>query len=433
LKIGIIGTGYVGLVTGACMAEMGNDVVCQDIDAQKIAQLQNGKAIIYEPSLAPLISKNVVEERMLFTTDAALLAKQRIIFFCVGTPPDTKGNANLTALFAAVDSVFANADGSRILVLKSTVPVGTAEQIKARAKERSAHTHLIVSNPEFLKQGAAVSDFMKPDRIVIGAEDEASGDEVEALYKSFIRTGHPVLRMDHRSAELMKYAANALLATRITFMNQVANICDKVGADVEKIRLGLGADTRIGPAFLFAGVGWGGSCFGKDLKALSFLGRAVGAPITLAEEALSSNAKQPLLVIEKLSAVFGDLSGKLITLWGLSFKPSTDDVREAPSLAIAQELLRFGASLQVYDPKATDNFLQNIPNRERVTPVAKAYEALAGADALVLLTEWSIFRNPDFERIKSLLRTPVIIDGRNQYDPNTLRSMGFIYHGIGRK
>jgi UDPglucose 6-dehydrogenase len=415
------------------MADTGNDVVCQDIDPQKISQLQEGKAIIYEPSLAPLIEKNIAEERLLFTTNAARLAKQRIIFFCVGTPSDNNGDADLTALFLAADGVFANADGPRILVLKSTVPVGTAEKLKARAKERSKHAHAVVSNPEFLKQGAAVSDFMKPDRVVIGTQDKQAGDEVEALYKSFVRTGKPILRMDHRSAELMKYAANALLATRITFMNQVANLCDKVGADVEMVRLGLGADARIGPAFLFPGVGWGGSCFGKDLKALSYLGRGVGAPMTLAEEALASNAKQPLLVVEKLTAVLGELSGKSIALWGLSFKPSTDDVREAPSLTVARALLALGATLRVYDPKASENFLQSLSSREGVTVVSHAYEAPVGADALVLLTEWSVFRNPDFERIKSLLRTPVIIDGRNQYDPEELRALGFLYRGVGRR
>ena len=433
MKIGIVGTGYVGLVTGACMADMGNDVVCHDIDPQKISQLQDGKAIIYEPGLAPLIEKNIAEDRLLFTTEAARLAKQRLIFFCVGTPSDSNGDADLTALFAAADGVFLHADGPRVLILKSTVPVGTAEKIKARARERSQHAHAVVSNPEFLKQGAAVSDFMMPDRVVIGTEDEPAGDEVEALYKSFVRTGKPILRMDHRSAELMKYAANALLATRITFMNQVANLCDKVGADVEMVRLGLGADARIGPAFLFPGVGWGGSCFGKDLKALSYLGRGVGAPMTLAEEALASNAKQPLLVVEKLSAVLGELSGKTIALWGLSFKPSTDDVREAPSLTVAKALLALGVTLRVYDPKASENFMQNLPSRERVVVVSHVYEAPMGADALVLLTEWSAFRSPDFERIKSLLRTPVIIDGRNQYDPEVLRALGFIYRGVGRR
>jgi UDPglucose 6-dehydrogenase len=432
MKIGIIGTGYVGLVTGACLADMGNDVVCYDTDSLKIGQLQSGKSPFYEPGLEPLIAKNVSEERLFFTTDAALLAKQKIIFFCVGTPSDANGNADLSALFEASDIAFAKADGARIFILKSTVPVGTAEKIKGRAKERSKFIHAFVSNPEFLKQGNAVSDFMKPDRVVIGTDNEEAGDQIEALYKPFVRTGKPILRMDHRSAELMKYAANALLATRITFMNQLANVCDKVGADVEMIRMGLGTDSRIGPAFLFAGVGWGGSCFGKDLRALSFLSEELGVPMTLAKTAHDSNQRQPLVVIEKLVSSLGSLSGKTLAIWGLSFKPSTDDVREAPSITIANELLRLGAKLQVYDPKATENFLKGLPDASRVVAASTAYEALQGADALLLLTEWSAFRNPDFERMKALLKQPIIIDGRNQYEPQTLRALGFTYYGVGR-
>jgi UDPglucose 6-dehydrogenase len=432
MKIGIVGTGYVGLVTGACFAEMGNDVLCQDVDAQKIELLQAGKAPFYEPELDALLAKNLAEERLGFTLEPARIARQRFIFFCVGTPSDSEGDADLTALFAALDAVAAAADGPRIFVLKSTVPVGTADRVKARLREKSAHPHAVVSNPEFLKQGAAVSDFMKPDRVVVGTSDEPAGDEVEGLYKPFVRTGKPILRMDHRSAELMKYAANALLATRITFMNQLANLCDGVGADIEKVRLALGSDARIGPAFLFAGAGWGGSCFGKDLRALAHLGRRADAPITLVEEALASNARQPLRVVEKLKSALGELSGKTIALWGLSFKPGTDDVRDAPSIPIARALLAEGATLRVFDPKGTQNFLRAILDPRGVFVAENAYHALRGADALALLTEWSAFRNPDFDRVKSLLKSPVVVDGRNQYEPEQLRALGFRYYGIGR-
>jgi UDPglucose 6-dehydrogenase len=432
MKIGIVGTGYVGLVTGACFAEMGNDVVCQDIDAAKIARLSAGEVPFFEPDLEDLLRKNAAEERLRFTTDAAELARQRVIFFCVGTPSDTEGDADLSALLAAVDAVARAAEGPKILVLKSTVPVGTADRVKARLLERARHTCAVISNPEFLKQGAAVGDFMKPDRVVIGADDEAAGDEVEALYRPFVRTGKPILRMDHRSAELMKYAANALLATRITLMNQLANLCEQVGADIESVRLALGADARIGPTFLFAGVGWGGSCFGKDLRALAHLGRRAGAPVTLAEEVLASNERQPLTVLDKLGRELGDLTGKSVALWGLAFKPATDDVREAPSLTVAREILKRGGALQIYDPKASANFMRALGDGARVTVAKSAYEALRGADALVLLTEWSAFRNPDFERVRGLLRRPLIIDGRNQYDPAEMARLGFTYFGIGR-
>lgn len=432
VKIGIVGSGYVGLVTGACFAEVGNDVLCQDIDAGKIDGLNAGKAPFYEPGLDGLIAKNVSEERLRFTLDPARLARQRAIFLCVGTPSNAEGDADLSALFAAIDSILQHADGPKILVLKSTVPVGTAERVRAVLAAKGGHAHAVVSNPEFLKQGAAVSDFMKPDRVVIGSAEKAAGDEIESLYKPFIRTGRPVLRMDHRSAEMMKYAANALLATRITFMNQLANLCDEVGADIEMVRLAIGADVRIGPAFLFAGAGWGGSCFGKDMRALSHLGRSVNAPLTVVESALASNAAQPLRVVEKLAAALGSVEGATVALWGLSFKPETDDVRDAPSITVARELLARGATVRVFDPKGQANFLRAVGEHPRLLPVASAYEALRGADALALLTEWSAFRNPDFERIKSSLARPIIVDGRNQYDPAELRALGFRYYGIGR-
>jgi UDPglucose 6-dehydrogenase len=432
VNVGIVGTGYVGLVTGACLAEVGNDVVCLDIDAAKIASLQAGKAPFYEPELDGLLAKNVSEERLSFTTDPARLAKQRAIFLCVGTPSGDDGNADLSALFAALDSILPHADGPKILVLKSTVPVGTAEKVRALIARAGSQAHSVVSNPEFLKQGAAIDDFMKPDRVVVGTSDEAAGDEISALYKPFVRTGRPILRMDHRSAEMMKYAANALLATRITFMNQLANLCDAVGADIEAVRLAIGTDLRIGPAFLFAGAGWGGSCFGKDMRALAHLGNQHQTPLSLIEAALDSNASQPLRVVEKLKNSLGSLENTTVALWGLSFKPGTDDVRDAPSLVVARALLEGGAALRVYDPKGQDNFLRALGPAPRVFAAPSAYEALRGADALALLTEWGAFRTPDFHRIKGLLAKPIIVDGRNQYDPEQLAKLGFTYSGIGR-
>jgi UDPglucose 6-dehydrogenase len=432
LRVGVFGAGYVGLVTGTCFAEMGNDVVVCDVDAQRVARLRAGDVPIYEPGLEELVERNLAEQRLRFTTEPGeVVAHGEVLMIAVGTPSDADGSADLSAVLAVGRDIGRHADGPRIVVNKSTVPVGTAEKVRAVLAEVSDHDFTVVSNPEFLKEGGAVADFMKPDRVIVGTEQPHAREVMEALYAPFVRTGNPIFFMDNRSAEMTKYAANAMLATRITFMNEIANLCDRVGANVDHVRIGLGADRRIGPAFLFPGVGFGGSCFPKDVRALERLAEEVGYDFQTIRAVHRVNDAQKGILLEQIRTRFGaDLSGRRFAVWGLAFKPRTDDVREAPSLVVLEGLLAAGATAVAFDPEA-------IPNAQplfgdRIEYVDNAYAALEGADALVVVTEWNEFRFPDFERIRSALKTPIVFDGRNVYDPVKMASMGFQYYSVGR-
>jgi UDPglucose 6-dehydrogenase len=432
LKIGVVGTGYVGLVVGAGLAENGNTVVCVDKDAGKIEALKRGVVPIYEPGLAELITRNAAEERLRFTTDLPEAVKASdIIFVAVGTPQDEDGSADMTHVLAVADAIGRAMDGYKVIVNKSTVPVGTAARVRKVIAALSTHPFAVVSNPEFLKEGAAVGDFLKPDRVVVGADDPQAEALMKELYEPFVRTGNPILTMDPASAELTKYAANAMLATRISFMNEIANLCDLVGADVRQVRLGMGADERIGSSFLFPGIGYGGSCFPKDVKALTRLAQDAGASLQVVDAVDRVNQAQKLLLVPRIVKHLGTLSGRVVAIWGLAFKPRTDDMREAPAVTIIEGLLAGGATVRVYDPKAMDAARPMLG--DRVTWCAKSYECVEGADALVLATEWNEFREPDFPRIKSLMRHAAIFDGRNVWSPQTLRDLGFHYEGIGRR
>jgi UDPglucose 6-dehydrogenase len=428
----VVGTGYVGLVVGTCLAETGNTVVCVDNDGAKVAALLRGEIPIYEPGLEEMIPRNVREERLSFTTDLpGAVRGSEILFIAVGTPQDRDGSADMSFVLKVAEEIAKAMDGPRIVITKSTVPVGTGGRIQEAMARHTSHKVSVVSNPEFLKEGAAVEDFMKPDRVVIGTDDPAAEAVMRELYEPFVRTGHPIMVMDHASAELTKYAANAMLATRISFMNEIANLCDRVGADVRQVRLGIGSDTRIGSSFLFPGVGYGGSCFPKDVKALLRTGRDAGCELRVMEAVDQANEAQKAVLVPRVTAHLGDLRGKVVALWGLAFKPRTDDMREAPSLAIVAALKKGGARVRVYDPKA------NAPARkilgEEVVFCARSYEAAEGADALLVVTEWNEFREPDFKRLKAVMRRPAIFDGRNIYNPQTVRDFGFHYEGIGRR
>jgi UDPglucose 6-dehydrogenase len=415
MNIGVIGAGYVGLVTGTCLAEMGNDVVVVDIDSEKIEALKEGRCPIYEPGLDELLKRNQYENRLVFTTDTAeAVRKSLVVFIAVGTPPCNDGACDLSHVFNVVEAIAAAMDGYRIVVVKSTVPVGTADRVKQLLASKTTRNFDVVSNPEFLKEGAAIDDFMRPDRVVIGTDNDAVAEIMKELYRPFVRTGRPIITMDNRSAELTKYAANAMLATRISFINEIANLCECIGAKVNSVREGIGFDERIGFTFLFPGVGYGGSCFPKDVKALAATAREFGYQMKILEAVDEVNTRQKSILIPKIRRHFDDeLKAKVIALWGLSFKPRTDDMREAPSISIISELLSQGATLQVHDPVAIK-------------------EALAGAHALVLVTEWAEFRNPDFDRMKRLMADNVIFDGRNIYSPHTMHEKGFVYYGIGQ-
>jgi UDPglucose 6-dehydrogenase len=432
LQIAVVGTGYVGLVVGACLAETGNRVVCVDKDEAKVAALRRGEIPIFEPGLAEMLPRNVSEERLQFSTDLGSAVKgSEVIFVAVGTPQDGSGAADLAAVLDVAAGVARAMDGHRIVVLKSTVPVGTAARVRQVISELTPHPFAIVSNPEFLKEGAAVDDFLRPDRVVIGTDDPAVEALMKKLYEPFVRTGNPILVMDHVSAEITKYAANAMLATRISFMNEMANLCDRVGADVRQVRLGLGRDARIGASFLFPGVGYGGSCFPKDIKALLWTAREQGVALEVVGAVDRANDAQKRILVPRIAAHLGGLRGKVIALWGLAFKPRTDDMRDAPALAIVDCLLAEGAAVRAYDPKAMAEARRLLDGR--VSLCARSYDAVEGADALVLVTEWNEFREPDFHQIKKLMRTPAIFDGRNVYDPRSLKEMGFHYEGIGRR
>jgi UDPglucose 6-dehydrogenase len=432
LKIAVVGTGYVGLVVGACLAENGNTVICIDIDDKKIDALRRGEIPIYEPGLAEMVPRNVAEERLRFTTDLAGAVQQSdIIFIAVGTPQDEDGSADLRHVLAVADGIGRAMDGFKIIVNKSTVPVGTTGKVRKTISAVTAHPFAVVSNPEFLKEGTAVEDFLKPDRVVIGADDDRAKAVMAELYAPFVRTGNPVLVMDCASAELTKYAANAMLASRISFMNEIANLCDLLDADVGQVRRGIGTDSRIGSSFLFPGIGYGGSCFPKDVKALIKTGEEAGLDLRVVRAVDAANQAQRRVLVPRIAAHLGTLRDKVVAVWGLAFKPRTDDMREAPAAAIIEGLLEGGASVRAYDPKATSAAKRVFGGR--IHFCGRSYEAVEGAHALVVATEWNEFREPDFVRIKSLMRHPAVFDGRNIYNPQVLRDMGFHYEGIGRR
>lgn len=431
MKIAVVGTGYVGLVVGACLAENGNAVICVDNDEAKIRTLKRGKIPIFEPGLEEIVRRNRQERRLVFTTALARAVRQsEIIFIAVGTPADEDGSADLRHVLSVARDLARAMNGYKVIVNKSTVPVGTAARVRNVIRRETTHPFSVVSNPEFLKQGGAVHDFLKPDRVVIGAEDPRAAQLMTELYTPFTRTGAPIMVMDCASAELSKYAANAMLAARISFMNEVANVCELFGADVEQVRKAIAADRRIGSAFLFAGIGYGGSCFPKDVKALlRFAGeKGYDTRILAAVEAINATQKQRL--VQTIRSHFGTLKGKTITIWGLAFKPGTDDMREAPSVVIINGLLALGAAIQAYDPQAERQARSLFGSS--ITLCHQSYEALRGADALAIVTEWNEFREPDFARMRKLMRAPVIFDGRNVYSPEQIRALGFTYFSIGR-
>ena len=439
MKITVVGAGYVGLVTGACLAEMGNHVVCMDVDAGKIAMLQQGEVPIHEPGLAEMVRRNAAAQRLQFTTDAAAaVAHGTLQFIGVGTPPDEDGSADLQYVLAAAANIGRHMTDYKVIVDKSTVPVGTADRVHERIAQALAERgvkipYAVVSNPEFLKEGAAVDDFMRPDRIIIGADDEQATLLMRAVYSPFMRNHDRLLVMDLRSAEFTKYAANAMLATRISFMNELALLADRVGADIEWVRKGIGSDPRIGSHFLYPGAGYGGSCFPKDVKALIRTGADQGLDLGVLRAVEAANRRQKRVLIDRVVERFGaDLSGLCFALWGLSFKPDTDDMREAPSRVIVEELSRRGARIQAYDPVALAEAARVLAGTPGLTLVAHQTAALQGADALLIVTEWKEFRTPDFDLIKATLKQPLILDGRNLFDPALMRSLGIDYVGIGR-
>ena len=432
MKICVIGTGYVGLVAGAGFADMGNDVICCDVDAAKIDGLKNGVMPIYEPGLDKLVMLNVSEGRLSFTTDVPRgVAGAEVILLAVGTPPGPDGSADLSFILKAAEQVGSALTGWAVVVTKSTVPVGTGDKIEAIIKKVAKHEFAVTSNPEFLKEGDAVNDFMKPDRVVVGTENKRAIETLRALYAPFTRTTDRMLVMDWRSAELTKYAANSMLATRISFMNDLANLCELLGADIELVRKGMGSDARIGPKFLFAGPGFGGSCFPKDLRAAISTGREVGYKLEVLDAVVAVNERQKQRLGEKIVTHFGGhLAGKRIAIWGLAFKPGTDDIREAPALVLIDTLLAAGATVTATDPVAIEAVRKQLGDRIKYDE--SHYGCVEGADALVLVTEWHEFRRPSFERLKTAMRQPVVFDGRNVWSPAELRAAGFTYYGIGR-
>jgi len=431
VNICMIGAGYVGLVTGTCLAESGNEVICVDVDARKISLLKKGEVPIYEPGLETLIKRNVKEKRLTFTTDLATgVRNSLIIFIAVGTPPNRDGSSNLNYVYEAARGIGKEINGYKIVVTKSTVPVGTAEKVKMIIAQEVKHPFDIASNPEFLKEGAAIEDFMKPDRIVLGVENSIVEELMRELYAPFVRTGNPVLTMGVRSAEITKYASNAMLATRISFMNELANLCEAVGADINSVRSGIGSDPRIGSSFLFPGAGYGGSCFPKDVQAMIKTAEEHDCVLRILKAVEEVNQKQREVLAEKVIKRFKrNLKDKIIAIWGLSFKPNTDDMREAPSVIIVNNLLKRGAKIKVYDPVSMHNAKKEFGNR--VSYGKDNYAVLKDADALVVVTEWNEFRRPNFEKMLKLMKSPVIFDGRNIYTPHKLKEMGFEYYGIG--
>lgn len=432
MKIAVIGTGYVGLVSGICFAETGNNVTCVDINQSKIDRLVKGEVPIYEPGLNTLFQRNRTQDRIKFTTNLNdAVEDAQVIFLALPTPPGEDGSADLSYVLNVAEELGKIIKDYKVIVDKSTVPVGTAEKVQAKIALNAKVPFDVVSNPEFLREGKAVDDFMKPDRVVIGTNSEKAREIMGRLYDPYVRQGNPVIFMDERSAEMTKYAANAYLATRITFMNEIANLCEKVGADVDMVRKGIGSDNRIGKRFLFPGIGYGGSCFPKDVQALGKTANEYGYDFKILKSVMNTNDLQKKVMVEKINNVYGkDLKGKKFAVWGLSFKPDTDDIREAPAIDICRELLNSGAEIAAFDPEAIENF-KEIFNNE-IEFVENMYAALNGADALLVFTEWSVFRSPDFDKIKNSLKKPVIFDGRNVFSVEDMKQMGFYYNSIGR-
>lgn len=433
MKIAVVGTGYVGLVTGTCLSETGNYVSCVDIDQKKIDKLKNGIVPIYEPGLEALFERNTKQGRLTFTTDLKEGIKgAKVIFLALPTPPGEDGSADLKYILKVADDLGPLLEEYTIVIDKSTVPVGTAEKVHARIAAHAKVDFDVVSNPEFLREGVAVEDFMKPDRVVIGSSSAKANKVLETLFAPLVRQGNPVIFMDERSAELTKYAANSFLATKITFMNEIANLCEKLGADVDAVRKGIGTDSRIGKRFLFAGIGYGGSCFPKDVQALVKSSQEVDYNFKILNSVIDINETQKTKLIPKIREYFnGDLSGKTIAVWGLAFKPYTDDIREAPALSNIKELLKLGAKIKAYDPEAMENVKEIMGND--IELCQDEYHAIEGADALLIMTEWPVFRTPEFEKLTKELKNKVIFDGRNLYDPKEMEDLGFEYYSIGRK
>jgi len=434
MKLTIVGCGYVGLVTGTCFAEMGNHVMAVDRDAARIEQLMRGEMPIHEPGLAELVVRNSADGRLEFTTDTAEGTRHGdVIFICVGTPPAEDGSSDLTAVISVAEAVAENARSPKLVVVKSTVPVGTCKMLAEKMAQRAEAAIEVASNPEFLKEGAALDDFFRPDRVVVGAQSERAMETLRRLYAPFLRTGKPFIAMSTASAELTKHASNAILASRISFINEVAALCETVGADVEEVRRGMAADQRIGARFLFPGLGFGGSCFPKDLLSLAHVGRRTGTPMPVCEAATAVNQRARQRFLDRIALHFdGDLDGRVLAFWGLAFKPRTDDVREAPAVWLIQQIARRwpGAQLRAHDPAAMQRAREVLGDAVRYSPAC--YDILEGADALVISTEWNEFRSPDFDRVRELMRSPVIFDGRNLWEPGMMREMGFTYHSVGR-
>ena len=433
MNLAIIGAGYVGLVTGTCFAESGNEVVCVDIDRPRVERLRAGEVPFYEPGLAELVKRNIKDGRLTFETEVApAVAKSMITFITVGTPMNSSGAADLSAVFTAVEQVAKAISGYHIVVVKSTVPVGTSDRVEEILARHHGDDFDVCSVPEFLKEGSAVEDFTRPDRVIIGSHSERATAILRELHSAFVRTDNPILVMDRRSAELSKYACNSMLALRISFINEIANLCEAVGAEISHVRRGLSSDRRIGSAFLFPGIGYGGSCFPKDVQALIRTGRDYQVDFRLLEAAEEVNQRQKSLLVDRVNAHFdGDLKGRTLAVWGLAFKPRTDDMREAPSITVIEALLAAGARIRAHDPEALENARRVFG--DRITYHAINYDALNGADALLILTEWNEFRHPNFQRIREMLKQPIIFDGRNLYDPDLMKALQFTYYSIGRR
>ncbi len=431
MNIAVVGTGYVGLVTGTCFAETGNHVICVDIDANKVQMMKDGKVPIYEPHLDVLFERNIRQGRLHFTTDLkSAIDGAQIIFLALPTPPGEDGSADLKYVLGVADDLGKIITDYKVIVDKSTVPVGTAEKVQAAVAKHARVPFDVVSNPEFLREGFAVDDFLKPDRVVVGTESARARKVMEDLYKPFVRQGNPIIFMDERSAELTKYAANAFLAAKITFMNEIANFCERVGADVDKVRIGMGSDTRIGKRFLFPGIGYGGSCFPKDVQALAKSGSDAGYEFDIIRSVMEVNERQKTTLTDKIKKHYGDIRGKHFAMWGLAFKPDTDDIREAPALYMIDALVEAGATVTAFDPEAMPNVKK--VKGDKVSFATDEYEALNGADALIIATEWALFRTPDFKRVSETLKDRTIFDGRNLYELDEMRDLGFHYVSVGR-
>lgn len=436
MKVAVVGSGYVGLVAGTCFADSGNEVICVDVDENKINQLRGGDIPIFEPGLEEMVKQNIREERLYFTTDIKYAIEQaQIVFIAVGTPPDEDGSADLKYVLAVARNIGKYMNGYKVVVNKSTVPVGTADKVRDEIRKHTQHDFAVVSNPEFLKEGAAIDDFTRPDRVVIGTTDEKAIEIMRTLYAPFVRSGKPIIVMDERSAELTKYAANALLATKISFINEIANLCEAVGADIDMVRKGIGTDSRIGPHFIFPGTGYGGSCFPKDVQALIRTGGDHRTNLAIIKAVEEVNTRQKTILLHKIKAYFKQgLRGKVFAMWGLAFKPKTDDMREAPAIEMINALNAEGACVRAHDPEALKEAARIFKERigREVFLFDKRYEALEGADALIIMTEWNAFREPDFFLIKETLKSPAIFDGRNLYDPQRMKKIGMDYFSIGR-